>query len=97
MVIAYFDPGPGSLLVQAIAAGSAGLVVFLRYLWQKYRVSSNGLVRSGESSEGLKRVDSAKSAIAAPGPALNTDLVAESAAISCEADNSSGTHPCFRC
>lgn len=33
MILAYFDPGPGSLLVQAIVAGFAGLAVFGKYLW----------------------------------------------------------------
>ncbi|MBS0266528.1 MAG: hypothetical protein JSS02_31650 [Planctomycetes bacterium] len=39
MLCAYFDPGPGSLLVQALAAGSAGGYVLLCWLWQKYRHS----------------------------------------------------------
>jgi hypothetical protein len=30
---AYFDPGSGSLLMQALVGGIAGLVVFARYLW----------------------------------------------------------------
>ncbi|MFN0053817.1 MAG: hypothetical protein ACKV0T_16685 [Planctomycetales bacterium] len=32
-VIGYFDPGSGSLVLQAIVGGSAGLVVFAKYLW----------------------------------------------------------------
>jgi hypothetical protein len=32
-VLGYFDPGSGSLLVQAIAGGAAGLLVFAKYLW----------------------------------------------------------------
>ncbi|MFN0054621.1 MAG: hypothetical protein ACKV0T_20815 [Planctomycetales bacterium] len=32
-VLAYFDPGSGSLLLQALVGGSAGLVVFAKYLW----------------------------------------------------------------
>jgi hypothetical protein len=32
-VIGYFDPGSGSLLVQVIAGGAAGLLVFAKYLW----------------------------------------------------------------
>lgn len=31
-LLAYFDPGPGSLLLQAIIGGSAGALVFGRYL-----------------------------------------------------------------
>jgi hypothetical protein len=33
IVLAYFDPGSGSLLVQALVGGTAGLVVFAKYLW----------------------------------------------------------------
>jgi len=32
-ILAYFDPGPGSLLVQAVVGGLAGLAVFGKYLW----------------------------------------------------------------
>lgn len=34
IVIAYFDPGAGSLLMQALVGGTAGLLVFGRYLWE---------------------------------------------------------------
>jgi len=33
VTLAYFDPGSGSLLMQVIVGGTAGLVVFARYLW----------------------------------------------------------------
>ena len=33
-LIAYFDPGSGSLLLQAIVGGTAGLVVLAKYLWE---------------------------------------------------------------
>lgn len=33
-ILAYFDPGPGSLLLQAIVGGSAGLIVFGKLLWE---------------------------------------------------------------
>jgi hypothetical protein len=33
VLFAYFDPGPGSLLVQALVGGTAGLIVFGKYLW----------------------------------------------------------------
>ena len=36
VVLAYFDPGPGSLLLQVIVGGSAGLLVLGKYLWEKY-------------------------------------------------------------
>jgi hypothetical protein len=32
-ILAYFDPGSGSLLVQAIVGGAGGLIVFGKYLW----------------------------------------------------------------
>ncbi|MBS0263149.1 MAG: hypothetical protein JSS02_14490 [Planctomycetes bacterium] len=35
-LLAYFDPGAGSLLVQALAGGAAGLLVFGKYLWDTY-------------------------------------------------------------
>ena len=34
VVLAYFDPGSGSMLLQAIVGGTAGLLVFARYLWE---------------------------------------------------------------
>jgi hypothetical protein len=36
LILAYFDPGPGSLLVQAIVGGLAGLAVFGKYLWNSF-------------------------------------------------------------
>ncbi len=33
MLLAYFDPGSASLLMQALVGGGAGLIVFARYLW----------------------------------------------------------------
>jgi hypothetical protein len=37
-VVAYFDPGSGSLVLQAIVGGAAGLVVLVRYLWESLPV-----------------------------------------------------------
>lgn len=34
---AYLDPGVGSLLLQAIVGGSAGVIVFVRYIWRSFR------------------------------------------------------------
>lgn len=31
---AYFDPGSGSLVLQAVVGGAAGLMVFAKYLWR---------------------------------------------------------------
>ena len=33
MLLAYFDPGSGSLLLQAVVGGAAGLFVLVKYLW----------------------------------------------------------------
>ena len=33
-VLAYFDPGSGSLVLQAVVGGAAGLVVLAKYLWK---------------------------------------------------------------
>lgn len=32
-VLAYFDPGSGSLVLQTLVGGTAGLLVFGKYLW----------------------------------------------------------------
>lgn len=32
-LLAYFDPGPGSLVMQVLVGGTAGLIVFGKYLW----------------------------------------------------------------
>lgn len=32
-ILAYFDPGSGSLLAQALVGGVAGLAVFGKYIW----------------------------------------------------------------
>lgn len=36
-VIAYLDPGAGSMLLQAIVGGTAGMLVFVRHLWRSYQ------------------------------------------------------------
>lgn len=45
MIFAYFDPGPGSLLVQALVGGAAGLIVFGKYVWN----SAFGILRKSKS------------------------------------------------
>lgn len=39
--LAYLDPGAGSILLQSLVAGSAGLVVFVKHLWRTYRAQQN--------------------------------------------------------
>jgi len=34
-MIAYLDPGSGSLILQALIGGFSGMIVFLKYLWIK--------------------------------------------------------------
>ena len=50
-ILAYFDPGPGSLLVQAIVGGTAGLLVFGRYLWNSASARFHGSVHSTSQAE----------------------------------------------
>lgn len=38
--LAYLDPGTGSMLLQAIVGGSAGLFVFVRHLWRSFRAAA---------------------------------------------------------
>jgi hypothetical protein len=33
-LLGYFDPGSGSLVLQALVGGSAGLMVFGSYVWK---------------------------------------------------------------
>jgi hypothetical protein len=35
-VLAYFDPSSGSLVMQALIGGSAGMMVFLRFVWKTW-------------------------------------------------------------
>jgi hypothetical protein len=37
LLVAYFDPSAGSLLIQAIVGGFGGIVVVGRYLWIQLR------------------------------------------------------------
>ena len=41
-ILAYFDPGSGSLLLQVLVGGAAGLFVFWKYLWN----TATGSLRS---------------------------------------------------
>lgn len=36
IILAYFDPSSGSLLIQALAGGAAGLAVLIRYMYLNY-------------------------------------------------------------
>ena len=48
-LLAYFDPGSGSLLLQLLVGGSAGLLVFVRYLWESRPSLLLGRKRASES------------------------------------------------
>ncbi|MCX7385793.1 MAG: hypothetical protein NTX48_03925 [Planctomycetales bacterium] len=47
--IAYLDPGTGSMLLQAIVGGSAGLFVFVRYLWRSFRYAEQ--TKAGDTTQ----------------------------------------------
>ncbi|MFV0443887.1 MAG: hypothetical protein ACK5Q5_09980 [Planctomycetaceae bacterium] len=36
-LLAYLDPGAGSLLLQALVAGGAGALVFFKHMWKMLR------------------------------------------------------------
>ncbi|MCA9055881.1 MAG: hypothetical protein KDA75_18735 [Planctomycetaceae bacterium] len=38
-ILAYLDPGAGSLLLQALVAGGAGILVFFKHAWKMFRAS----------------------------------------------------------
>lgn len=38
-LLAYLDPGAGSLLLQALVAGGAGVSVLVRHLWKSFRAA----------------------------------------------------------
>ena len=48
-LLAYFDPGSGSLLLQVLVGGSAGLFVFARYLWESAPSMLRGRNRGSQS------------------------------------------------
>lgn len=35
LVLAYFDPGAGSLVLQSLVGGVAGFLVFGQYIWTR--------------------------------------------------------------
>lgn len=41
--LAYLDPGTGSMLLQAIVGGSAGIFVLVRHFWRVVRVSGKSI------------------------------------------------------
>ncbi len=43
LTFAYLDPGTGSMLLQAIVGGGAGIVVLVRHFWRTMRVSREPL------------------------------------------------------
>jgi hypothetical protein len=48
-LLAYLDPGAGSLLLQALVGGGAGLVVFGKYMWDAVCRSLNERRTAGTS------------------------------------------------
>lgn len=43
LTLAYLDPGTGSMLLQAIVGGSAGIMVLVRHFWRTVRVQRKPL------------------------------------------------------
>jgi len=43
LTFGYLDPGTGSMLLQAIVGGGAGIVVLVRHFWRTMRVSRKPL------------------------------------------------------
>lgn len=38
-LLAYLDPGAGSLLLQALVAGGAGIAVLIKHIWKSFRAT----------------------------------------------------------
>jgi len=51
-LLGYFDPGSGSLLLQAVIGGTAGLFVFAKYMWESAPSIFRGWWKKGDSSLG---------------------------------------------
>jgi hypothetical protein len=51
LLLAYFDPSAGSLLLQLAVGGFGGVIVFGRYLWQHFRGTAADVSRSASSPE----------------------------------------------
>jgi hypothetical protein len=51
LVLAYFDPGSGSLVLQAIVGGTAGLFVLAKYLWDALPALFRGRGRPSDNPD----------------------------------------------
>ena len=51
VLLAYFDPSAGSLLLQALVGGFGGIVVVGRYLWMQLTASKSTRVLMSHSQE----------------------------------------------
>jgi hypothetical protein len=54
-LLAYFDPGSGSLVMQALVGGTAGLIVFGKYLWNSAFSKPDKPQRGAAVPEGRQR------------------------------------------
>lgn len=45
LLLAYFDPSAGSLLLQALVGGFGGVVVAGRYLWMQFVGNRSNVAR----------------------------------------------------
>jgi hypothetical protein len=48
-LLAYFDPGAGSIVLQALVGGAAGLWVALRYWWSVPGIKRRGRPRRAQA------------------------------------------------
>jgi hypothetical protein len=51
LCVAYLDPGAGSLLLQALVGGFAGLCVFARHLYRSFRFSTKNHPAQAEANQ----------------------------------------------
>lgn len=51
LTFAYLDPGTGSMLLQAIVGGSAGIFVLVKHFWRTLRVSRKPLAPETTGSD----------------------------------------------
>lgn len=55
-VLGYFDPGSGSILLQVLVGGFAGVMLFFRYAWQGVRQKFLGSRVESDHSPNASRI-----------------------------------------
>ena len=94
MTFVYLDPGTGSMALQALLGGSAGIIVFLLYLWNSgSRSSHQGKFDAGKIG-GEPRIGSSQTSpahIASDGIPNDIGAVPQCVCVDPEGDNTSQT------